>query len=702
MIDDLPTLNLDPSTFADLDADLGREWLVTNGLGGYAMGTLCGATTRAHHGLLVAAVRPPVERIVLVAKLDEVVTLFDGRTVPLGTNEWAGGAIAPKGYQRLVGFGLDGLVPRFTYHLDGSATTTRLEKRVWMEHGFNLTFVQYAYAAPEGLAPVTLALTPFCLHRDHEDTTVGAPDWRFEVDVNAQVPNFCTVRAFPSALPCHLVAGPDVKFTPSGEWYFHIYHRTDHARGLPDTEDVYVPGAFHLTLAPNATATLVLSAGPALPSHLAGLGGAEHESVVSLALDREHARCHALLAHAGSSLSSGPLSARLVLAADQFLVARPEIRLPVPAPRESSVTSDDGAPGVTVIAGYPWFTDWGRDAMIALPGLTLVTGRYAEAGRLLRTFASYTDQGLIPNRFPDDGAPAEYNTADATLWFFHALDRYIDATGDTDLLSELFPLLVDIISWHVRGTRYGIGVDPADGLLRAGASGQQLTWMDAKADDWVVTPRRGKPVEINALWYAALTNMSSWSRRLVRDPVTYDTLRTSVAATFFTRFWYEAGGYLYDVLDVEGQTGVVDWSLRPNQLFALALAPELIPPERARTILSTVESQLIVPLGLRTLAPDDPRFLGAYVGDRRARDAAYHQGTVWPWLLGAYADACRSVYGDTQRVRTLLDPFAEHLLAAGLGTISEVVDGAPPYRPSGCIAQAWSVAEALRIVSLSL
>ncbi len=699
MPDDLSTLVLDPATLSGLDADLDREWLVTNGLGGYAMGTLCGAATRAYHGLLVAATRPPVDRAVLVAKVDEVITPPGGQALALGTNEWAGGAIAPEGYRRLAGFALEGLVPRLTFRLDGGAT---LDKRIWMERGHNLTFVQYAYAAPDDSAPITLALTPFCLDRDHHGCTTGSPDWRFQVDVAPDAPNACAVRAFPGALPCRLIAGPDATFTPTGEWYWHVYHRVEHERGLPDTEDVYVPGAFRVPLAPNSTATLVLSAGADLPPHLADLGSPQHERLAADALARERARCAALLEHVGPFLRQDPLAARLVLAADQFLAARPGVQPPAPASGEISHAAESTTSGITVIAGYPWFTDWGRDTMIALPGLTLVTGRHAEARGLLRTFAAYADQGLIPNRFPDSGAPAEYNTADATLWFYHALARYLDVTGDDALLAELFPLLADAISWHVRGTRYGIGVDPADGLLRAGAPGVQLTWMDAKVGDWVVTPRRGKPVEINALWYAALASMSSWSRRLGRDPATYDVLRGAVASSFLARFWYDAGGYFYDVVDVEGQAGALDWSLRPNQLFALALAPDLIPPERARAILSLVERELLTPLGLRTLAPDDPRFLGAYGGDQRARDAAYHQGTVWPWLLGAYGDACRSVYGDVSRLSALLLPFAEHLRTAGIGTIGEVASGAPPYRPGGCVAQAWSVAEVLRVAALCL
>jgi predicted glycogen debranching enzyme len=684
----LPTLALDPATLADLDADLAREWLVTNGLGGYAMGTLCGATTRSYHGLLVAAVRPPVDRAVLITKVDEMLSTAEGATLELGTNEYADGTIAPRGFERLSGFALEGLVPCWTYRVGPRAT---LEKRVWMEHGHNVTFVQYRYRVEEladaANAPVTLALAPFCLDRDHHGCTRGAADWRFLVEAE---PSACTVRAFEGALPYRLVAGPDAAFQPGGDWYWNVLHRAERARGLPAVEDVYQPGRFRAALAPGATLTLVLSAESPLPDALTGLGGAAHETVAGAALRREHERCCALLAQAGGAIAGDELAARLALAADQFLVARPALA-------SEGVAAAGAEPSVTVIAGYPWFTDWGRDTMIALPGLTLATRRFAEARGLLRTFARYLDQGMLPNRFPDGGAAPEYNTVDATFWYFQALSAYLEATSDDALLEELFDPLAEVITWHVRGTRFGIGVDSADGLLRAGAPGVQLTWMDARAGDWVVTPRRGKPVEVNALWYAALVLMASWARRLGRDADRYETLRAAVERSFFPAYWYPAGGYLCDVVDVEGQAGARDWSLRPNQLLALALAPPLVPRAEALTALQRVEETLLTPVGLRTLAPEDPRYQGVYAGDQRTRDAAYHQGTVWPWLLGAYASACRWLYGTAWRVEALLPPLDAHLREAGVGSVSEIFAGDPPHTPCGCIAQAWSVAEALRL-----
>ncbi|MGH2503002.1 MAG: amylo-alpha-1,6-glucosidase, partial [Ktedonobacterales bacterium] len=399
---------------------------------------------------------------------------------------------------------------------------------------------------------------------------------------------------------------------------------------------------------------------------------------VAAAYQREHARQRALLAAADQP---DAFTSRLTLAADQFIVGRR------PPPVQAPDTASD--PAVTVFAGYPWFTDWGRDSMIALPGLLLQTGRLSEARGLLRGFAGFMSQGMIPNRFPDSAsAPPEYNTVDATLWLFHALDRYLAAGGDWSLVEELFPALDSVIAWHVCGTRYGIMVDPADGLLRAGADGVQLTWMDAKVDDWVVTPRRGKPVEINALWYHALTLIAGWARHIGRsedDIAVYDALAAQARASFASRFWYPAGGYLYDVVDVDGQVGAADASLRPNQILALAVAPDLLSAEQGRSSIEAASKALLTPLGLRTLAPDDPAYHGQYGGDRRARDAAYHQGTAWPWLLGAYADARAAFFPeeDARALRaSLLAPLQAHLLVAGIGSISEITAGDAPFTPA--------------------
>ena len=688
---DLPTLTLAPDAFSGLDAALAHEWLVTNGIGGYAMGTLAGATTRCYHGYLIAAPRVPQERVALATKIDERATLADGAEVALGTDEYAGGAISPRGFERLVGFTLEGLIPRFTYQLAEGLT---LEKRLWMEHGANVTFVQYRLVvAPDGSGvasgAVTLRLEPFLVWRDHHASQHGNSDWHFALETEAAA---CVARATPAADACRMTAGPAARFETSGEWYWHVEHRAERARGLVDEEDVYLPGAFNVSLTAGQTASLVLSVGDAtgaLPDGAAP-GGADHEEIVAHALTRERDRERHLLRQAGAH---DTLVERLTLAADQFIVGRR------PAPATPAGSQAD--PAVTVIAGYPWFTDWGRDTMIALPGLTLATGRAAEAHGLLHGFTAFMSQGMIPNRFPDQAGDApEYNTVDATLWLFHALDAYLNATGDWSLLGQLFDTLDSSITWHIRGTRYGIGVDAGDGLLRAGAPGVQLTWMDAKVGDWVVTPRWGKPVEICALWYRALRLMAGWAERLGRDADPYASLAAEARANFAARFWYPAGGYFYDVVDVAGEPGKVDASLRPNQVLALAVAPELASAEQARSALAVVERELLTPLGLRTLAPEDPNFQGVYGGDQRSRDGAYHQGTVWPWLLGAYADARAHAFSEEDAAATrarLLAPLEAHLREAGVGSISEIAWGAAPFTPDGCPAQAWSVAEALRL-----
>ncbi len=368
---------------------------------------------------------------------------------------------------------------------------------------------------------------------------------------------------------------------------------------------------------------------------------------------------------------------RLVLAADQFIVRR---SLP------------DDPDGRSVIAGYPWFGDWGRDTMISLPGLTLVTGRHDVAARVLRTFARFVDRGMLPNRFPDEGETPEYNTVDATLWYFEAIRAYHAATDDDGLLGDLFPVLQEIVEWHRRGTRYHIQVDPDDGLLYAGEPGVQLTWMDAKVGDWVVTPRIGKPVEINALWYNALRSMADFARRLGEPLSPYEALAEQTV-TGFARFWNQDTGYCYDV--IHGPDGD-DPALRPNQLFAVSLPHSPLSPSQQRAVVDVCARRLLTSHGLRSLARDDPAYIGHYGGDRRQRDAAYHQGTVWSWLIGPFVTAYLRVYDDRERARSFLQPFIHHLVDHGVGSISEIFDGDAPFAPRGCIAQAWSVGEVLR------
>jgi len=657
---------LDRSICRDIETSLNLEWLVTNGLGGYASSTIVGANTRRYHGLLVAAIASPRERLVLLSKVDEEIEA-EGVTYFLGTNEYTPATIHPCGFVHLEEFRLEDGLPVWLYR----GGEWELEKRIWMAYGQNTTYLRYTLRRSPG--PITLTLRPLANYRNFHQETRGRVDWDF-LHVEADERGCCILRAFEGAHPYILRAVPPMEHIPTGVWYWNFLHRRERERGLDYTEDLYAPGVLRCRLHPGESQFLIASAEPTEQVDLNG------ERV----LERERARRRALLERSGLAAEREEIR-QLVLAADQFIVHRPPSTLALP--RTFSP--------VTVIAGYPWFGDWGRDTMISLPGLLLSTRRYEEAAGLLRTYARYVDQGMLPNRFPDVGETPEYNTVDATLHFFIALWAYLQATQDLDLAGELYPLLAEIVHWHIRGTRYGIQVDPSDGLLRAGVPGVQLTWMDARVEDWVVTPRHGKPVEVNALWYNALRILDEVGRKLGRRAGRKEarSLAERIAETFPRRFWYAPGGYLYDVVD--GPSGD-DPSLRPNQVLALSLPFPLLAGEQARSILEVVGRELLTPYGLRTLSPKDSAYHGRYEGDRWQRDAAYHQGTVWAWLIGPYCTALRRVYGPTADTRRLLEGLLAHLRQAGLGTISEIFDGDPPHTPRGCIAQAWSVAEVLR------
>ena len=629
-----------------------REWLVTNGIGGYAMGTLCGANSRRYHGLLVAALPPPLGRMVLVAQLEEQ-AVIDGQEFSLSTNEFHGRYIHPHGYLYLESFRLEGTISTFTYAL----AEARLEKRVWMVQGHNTTCI--AYTLRQGSRPLALTVIPLCTARGHHQHTRGI-GW--EASLTA-VPYGLSVK-FASAPP-YLILSREFSAALEGEWYWRFHHRVETYRGLDDQEDLYAMGRFAATLSPGQTASLIISTEP--EPRLDGL------QLLSAERERQRALLAASpLAQEGESDFLG----QLVLAADQFIVAR-------------------GPEGHSIIAGYPWFNDWGRDTMIALPGLTLATGRPELAACILRTYARYVDRGMLPNRFPDEDERPQYNTVDATLWYFQAIYEYVRHTQDWQLVADLYPTLVEIVGWHERGTRYGIRMDPQDGLLHAGEPGWQLTWMDAKVEDWVVTPRIGKPVEVNALWYNALKIMAAFARRMgdAGGAERYEALAERAASSFAERFWYADGAYLYDVID--GPTGQ-DAALRPNQIFAVSLPHSPLPIELAQSVVEAVGRSLLTSYGLRSLAPGHPDYAGRYGGGQWARDGAYHQGTVWGWLIGPYAMAYHRVTGDTAGARRLLQPFADHLRHGGMGTISEIFDGDPPHTPRGCPAQAWSVAEVLR------
>jgi predicted glycogen debranching enzyme len=651
----------------DADNALRREWLITNGIGGYASSTIAGANTRRYHGVLIAALQPPLGRTLLLAKIDATAHLR-GAAYQLDTNEWADGAIDPPAHRLIESFQLDGTLPTWTYAL----AEAHLVKRVWMAHGCNTTYVTYTHA--RGRDPIVLDLKLLCTYRDHHTETRG--DWMPNVIAN---PAGIRVEAFDGAPP-YFITIERGTLTPIERWYYKFKHRVETERGLDDVEDLFAAGQFHVTLQPGETVAVAASTEEDTPLNW------------QFALKAERDRQRALIDQAGAANAPQWIQ-QLVLAADQFIVERSSWSL-----REAQwakTLAMTPAAGRTVIAGYPWFGDWGRDTMIALPGLCLTTKRYDIARLILATFASFVDQGMLPNRFPDQEERPEYNTVDATLWYFHAIDQVVTATSDWSFARELYPVLKDSVAWHVKGTRFNIHVDK-DGLLYAGEPGVQLTWMDAKVDDWVVTPRIGKPVEINALWIHALRIMAYHAHQLgyTDDAQKYSALANRAADAFAQRFWYADGGYLYDVIDGPGGN---DRSLRPNQLFALSLKPTLLPHDAAQSVVDVCARELLTSFGLRSLAPGHTDYIGKYTGDRYSRDGAYHQGTVWGWLIGPFVEAHFTVYRDREAARSFLAPFKHHLNDIGLGTISEVFDGDPPHTPRGCASQAWSVAEVLRV-----
>jgi predicted glycogen debranching enzyme len=474
--------------------------------------------------------------------------------------------------------------------------------------------------------------------------------------------------------------GPDAAFTLDRASSAKLNYEVEESRGYEHTGDLWSPGYFRLRLETGDEASLVAST-------------ETWETLRALeppdAIHAERGRRARLIRLARPQARGGP-AATLVLAADQFVIT------PAGRVEDAARAHAAGEEIRTVIAGYHWFTDWGRDTMITLEGLTLTTGRTDEAGYILRTFAYYIRDGLIPNMFPEGKTEGLYHTADATLWFFHALDRYLEASGDRETLFLLLAKLVDIVEHHLRGTHFGIGVDPSDGLLRQGEQGYQLTWMDAKVGDWVVTPRRGKAVEINALWYNALRLLEGWLRECRGDDAANPIAGHAERArrSFNQRFWCETSGYLYDVVD--GEHGD-DLACRPNQLFAISLKHPVLDESRWGAVVEVCRERLLTPFGLRSLAPGHPDYKPKYYGDLRARDAAYHQGTVWAWLIGPFVDAWLRVHPDDRTgARKFLDGFVPHLTEDCVGSISEIFDAVAPYTPRGCVAQAWSVAEVLR------
>ena len=663
-------------TCGDLAIAENREWLVTNSIGGYAAGTVAGSLTRRYHGLLVAALKPPLGRTLLVAKLDEAV-LYQGDRYELATNRWAGGAIAPKGYQQIERFHLEGSIPVWEFAL-GNAL---LEKRIWMHPRANTTYVRYHLKRAS--APVTLSLKALVNYRDYHSNTLvqaGSNEWHMQVE---KVPHGIRVQAFSDAVPFYLLSDRG-EFHAHHDWYQGFDLALERYRGLGDRDDHLHAASLDVELQPGDSILIAAST-----TQTAAL---DNESTLTIRQAYEQQLLtQAQISHAQAN--NPPWLQQLVLAADQFIVDRP---------------LTDNPEGKTVIAGYPWFGDWGRDTMISLPGLTLAAGRSDIARTIILTFARYLDQGMLPNLFPDAGEEPEYNTVDAILWYFEAIRAYYETTGDQALLAEVWPALAEVIAWHQKGTRYNIHLD-SDGLIYAGEEGVQLTWMDAKVGDWVVTPRIGKPIEISALWYNALQSMVQFGQILGKPTQEYEALAQQTQKGF-QRFWNGDRGYCYDVLD--GPEGN-DPALRPNQLFAVSLpfaagrgvglgtgietGSSLLEIQQQRAVVEICGQHLLTSHGLRSLAPHDPQYIGRYGGGPLQRDGAYHQGTTWGWLIGPYVQAHLQVHGHVAEAKALLEPMVQHLQSGCIGNLSEVFDGDAPMTPRGCFAQAWSVAEVLRV-----
>ncbi len=635
----------------NLDRALSLEWLETNGRGGFASGTVAGANTRRYHALLLIARKPPTERLVLVNQVEEWLEI-DDQWFPLSTNLYPG-AIHPAGYGHCASFELNPW-PTWTYRVGGLT----VQRDILCVRGRDLVLLQWSVKG-KAKTSIRLRVRPKLTGRDyhalhHENGALtdkalvhdGSVEWQ-------PYPDLPAVRAFHSGTYRHVP-----------QWYRRIEFPIERQRGLDAEEDWWSPGEFLLELRSGVAAHLVFTTEFVQSVHGAAL------------VRSERARRRKLQA---AIPTDDGLVRQLWTATEAYI-------------------SERGA-GQTVIAGYPWFTDWGRDTFIALPGLCLVTGRYETARRIIEAFAAHVSEGMIPNRFPDAGEQPEYNTIDASLWFIHAVDRYLAYSKDVRHVREtVWPAVKQIIEGYRAGTRYGIRMDD-DGLITGGVPGANLTWMDAKVGDQVVTPRHGKPVEIQALWIRGLETAAilakrfgeaSFAERCERD-------RRTAVASFQRRFWYRTGGHLYDVVD--GPDGD-DPSVRPNQLYVPALCPGLLPKEQAEQVLRVVEDHLVTPVGLRTLSSKDERYHGRYSGGPAERDTAYHQGIVWPYLLGVLVTAYLAVYGKKPahkaRARRFLDGLEQHLQDACLGQVSELFEGEAPYEPRGCPAQAWSVAEPLR------
>jgi predicted glycogen debranching enzyme len=626
------------------------EYIEANGLGGYASGTFSGAHSRKYHGLLVASLQPPVQRHVIVSKIDETLAIND-EYHHLGCNQFPG-TLYPFGVQYLSSFSRE-MFPEWIYKVKGVA----IKKTIAAVYGENTTLVLYEVLdAPDKF---TLELQPFYSCRDfhcltHRNEFIGRP---YMVDKGT----FCTMNY--QGTPEFFISVPKSVFTEQQTWYQRFEYSEELNRGMEFSEDLFTHGKFSIQLRKGSRVGVIVS-----------LSNPSGRDAFKL-LKEERKRRETLM----KDSSDNEAMKRLALAADQFVVRRDDLN--------------------TIIAGYPWFSDWGRDTMISLTGLCLVTGRLKEAKRILQKFSEYVNEGMIPNRFPDSGEIPEYNTIDATLWFFYAIYKYYQHSNDKIFIRNILPVLRDILDWHYKGTRYNIKVDPSDELLSGGADGVQLTWMDAKVDQWVVTPRRGKAVEINALWYNALCVMKHFMDELNYhgDAEFFQEKILKVKKNFNRAFWNDKDKCLFDYID--GDFFSAD--IRPNQLYAMALPFKVLEEDKYRSVIDVVNKHLLTPRGLRSLSPLHSDYQGKYAGDVRHRDGCYHQGTVWSHLTGVYIDALFATLGEGAhpQASSILKGFFQHLDEAGLGTISEIFDGDPPHLPGGCFAQAWSVAELIRVAS---
>jgi len=638
-----------------------REWLVCNGLGGFASGTVAGAVARRYHAFLCAAPNGPQERFVLVTKIEETLEVGD-ETFELGANFWAD-SLSPRGDLLIESFALDPF-PRWVYRVNTQSGPLRLQKTVFMEDGKNTSLARYELLSFEGREAVHLQVRPFLAPRDYHSSHHANDGFQTGYSEKDGATIFAPYPSLPAI--SFWAQGPESEFCSHGAWYFGFDWPLERERGLDFREDAYCPGYFAFTLDAKKGAQLCASS--------------EAEAPTPDAFERALERKKSLVQN-GEWLDN---ENRLKLAADQFIVRR-----------------KDGLH--TVLAGYPWFTDWGRDTMIALPGLCLETGRFEVAASILKAFCGAMNKGIIPNRFPEGSEIPDTNTVDATLWMFHALAGYTRAANDFSLVRELYPRLVESIEWHLAGTHYGIQADDDDGLLSAGDAHTQLTWMDAKVGDTAFTPRWGKAVEIQALWYGALLETAGWAREMGdRNTLGICTeWARKVAASFADSFWNAEEGCLFDCINAQGRDG----SVRPNQIFAVSLPHRLLSGAQEKAVVTAVEADLRTPFGLRSLSPRDSRYRGVYEGNQWSRDSAYHQGTVWAWPIGAFLEAYLKVNTASaeskSQARAWLSPLLAHLDEAGLGSISEIFDGDSPHTPRGCFAQAWSVSEVLRLWRLS-